>query len=205
MHKPLRIIKDDARVRLTQQVNLTSAVRAALLTLPSTFSETQLFETIAGISYFGDPRMSLPTENRGKIGNIVRKQGGQFKELYQRLVVGLPGTYWPAHQKEIQQDTSARARSHHLRKLPQGLRIRVQQRFAQEKGIGEELLKEDENVYWMKLAMNEEVLKRIMYGEMSRIVRGPATAQSIKGIVTVGVGKSLKYGSAKIGKWWESS
>ena len=30
MHKPLRIIKDDARVRLTQQVNLVSAVRVAL-------------------------------------------------------------------------------------------------------------------------------------------------------------------------------
>ena len=30
MHKPLRIIKDDARVRLTQQVNLVSTVRAAL-------------------------------------------------------------------------------------------------------------------------------------------------------------------------------
>ncbi len=51
MHKPLRIIKDDARVRLTQQVNLTSAVRAALLTLPEEFTENELFERIAGISY----------------------------------------------------------------------------------------------------------------------------------------------------------
>jgi translocator assembly and maintenance protein 41 len=39
MHKPIRIIKDDARVRLTQQVNLTSAIRTALLTLPETFEE----------------------------------------------------------------------------------------------------------------------------------------------------------------------
>jgi mitochondrial translocator assembly and maintenance protein 41 len=44
MHKPLRIIKDDARVHLTQQVNLTFVVRAALLTLPAEFSQTQLFE-----------------------------------------------------------------------------------------------------------------------------------------------------------------
>ncbi|KXN88066.1 Mitochondrial translocator assembly and maintenance protein 41 [Leucoagaricus sp. SymC.cos] len=205
MHKPLRIIKDDARVRLTQQVNLTSAVRAALLTLPSTFSETQLFKTIAGISYSGDPRMILPAENRGKIGNIVHKQSGQFKELYQRLVVGLPGTHWPAHQKEIQQDTSARARSYHLRKLPHGLRVRVQQRFAGEKGISEELIKEDENTYWMKLAADEEMLHKVVREEMSRIVRGPATVQSLKGIVTAGVGKSLKYSSAKIGKWWSGS
>ncbi|KAJ3554574.1 hypothetical protein NP233_g12392 [Leucocoprinus birnbaumii] len=205
MHKPLRIIKDDARVRLTQQVNLTSAVRAALLTLPDSFSETQLFETIAGISYTGDPRMVLPAENRGKIGNIVRKQGGQFKELYQRLVVGLPGTHWPMHRREIQQDTSARARSYHLRKLPQGLRVRVQQRFVREKGLTEELAKEDENAYWMKLAGDEELLRKVVMEEMSRIVRGPATVQSLKGIVTAGVGKSLKYSSAKIGKWWKSS
>ncbi|KAF5360805.1 hypothetical protein D9756_004907 [Leucocoprinus leucothites] len=205
MHKPLRIIKDDARVRLTQQVNLTSAVRAALLTLPDTFSETHLFETIAGISYSGDPRMILPAENRGKIGNIVRKQDGQFKELYQRLVVGLPGTHWPVHQREIQQDTSPKARSYHLRKLPQGLKVRVQQRLALEKGVSEELAKEDENAYWMKLAADEEVLKKIVSEEMSSIVRGPATVQSLKGIVTAGVGKSLKYSSAKIGKWWKSS
>jgi len=164
-----------------------------------------LFETIAGISYAGDPRMILPAENRGKIGSIVRKQGGQFKELYQRLVVGLPGTHWPVHQKEIQQDTSARARSHHLKKLPRELRVRMQQRFAQEKGIGEELLREDENAYWMKLASDEEVLKRVVHDEMIRIVRGPATVQSFKGIITAGVSKSLKYSSAKIGKWWKSS
>jgi translocator assembly and maintenance protein 41 len=40
-------------VRLTQQVNLTSAVRAALLTLPERFNEKELFERIAGISYAG--------------------------------------------------------------------------------------------------------------------------------------------------------
>lgn len=204
MHKPLRIIKDDARVRLTQQVNLTSAVRAALLTLPDQFSETQLFETIAAISYTGDPRMILPAENRGKVGNIVRKQGPQFKELYQRLVVGLPGTHWPTHQSEIQQDTSARARSFHLRKLPHNLLTRVQRRFA-ERGVSEELAREDENAYWMRLAADEEVLKRVVREEMSGIVRGPATVQTIKGIVTAGIGKSFKYGTAKIGKWWSGS
>jgi len=204
MHKPLRIIKDDARVRLTQQVNLTSAVRAALLTLPEQFSETQLFETVTAISYSGDPRMILPAENRGKVGNIVRKQGPQFKELYQRLVVGLPGTHWPTHQSEIQQDTSARARSFHLRKLPQNLRVRVQSSFAQ-RGTAQELMKEDENTYWMKLAGDEEMLGNVVREEMRGIVRGPATVQTLKGVVTAGVGKSIKYGSAKIGKWWRGS
>lgn len=118
MHKPIRIIKDDPRVRLAQQVNLTSAIRAALLTLPDKFTETELFERIAGISYGGDIRMLLPAENRNKVGNIVQKQGPQFKELYYRLVTGLPGVYWKNHCTSIVQDTSPNARLAHLRKLP---------------------------------------------------------------------------------------
>lgn len=204
MHKPLRIIKDDARVRLTQQVNLTSAVRAALLTLPDQFSETQLFETIAAISYNGDPRMVLPAENRGKVGNIVRKQGPQFKELYQRLLVGLPGTHWPTHLNAIKQDASPHARTYHLRKLPHNLLVRVRSRFS-ERGVSEELLKEDENAYWLKLTADEEVLRKVIMEEIGKIVRGPATVQSMKGIVTAGIGKSIKYGTTKIGKWWSGS
>jgi len=218
MHKPLRIIKDDARVRLTQQVNLVSAVRAALLTLPEEFSETELFERIAGISYSGDPRMLLPAENRGKVGNIVRKQGPQFKELYHRLVVGLPGVHWPLKESRIQQDVSPKARSAHLRKLPKGLLERVKRNYAMRLENVEEL-QADEGMYWMHLAgdanlpkvlvegnfwffLTEHVFDMLYFIEMSNIVRYPATIQSLKGIASAGLGKSLQYTSGKINKWW---
>jgi mitochondrial translocator assembly and maintenance protein 41 len=155
MHKPLRIIKDDARVRLTQQVNLTSAVRVALLTLPAEFSQTKLFETIAGISYSGDPRMVLPGENRGKVGNIVRKQGPQFRELYYRLVTGLPGVYWPVESSTIQQDTSPLARVAHLKKLPPVLLRRVRERFASDTSIPAS--ETDEVAYWQRIAGDEQL------------------------------------------------
>ena len=165
MHKPLRIIKDDARVRLTQQVNLTSAVRAALLTLPEEFSETELFERIAGISYSGDPRMMLPAENRGKVGNIVRKQSSQFKELYHRLVVGLPGVHWPEHSSVIQQDVSARARSAHLKKLPSNLLKGVKNNYSR-RSLDPEL-EADESAYWVYLAGDEHLAKVLVNGEFS--------------------------------------
>lgn len=152
MHKPLRIIKDDARVRLTQQVNLTSAIRAALLTLPEEFSEIELFERIAGISYTGDPRMMLPAENRGKVGNIVRKQSPQFKELYHRLVVGLPGVHWPVQLTTIKQDVSPLARSAHLKKLPSNLLAGVKSNHASNPE-----LEADEAAYWVKLAGDERL------------------------------------------------
>jgi translocator assembly and maintenance protein 41 len=155
MHKPLRIIKDDPRVRLTQQVNLTSAVRAALLTLPAEFSEKQLFETIAGISYSGDPRMVLPGENRGKVGNIVSKQGPQFRELYYRLVTGLPSVHWPAESTTIQQDTSPLARVAHLKKLPLVLLRRVRGHYASDTSIP--TIEADETAHWQRIAGDEQL------------------------------------------------
>ena len=163
MHKPIRIIKDDARVRLTQQVNLTSAVRTALLTLPAEFSERELFERIAGFSYGGDVRMLLPAENRGKVGNIVRKQGPQFKELYHRLVVALPGVHWPAHAEMIQQDTSPHARAAHLRKLPSNLLKHVTDHYAS--GSGFPSKETDESVYWSKLAGDSQLQPVIEQGQ----------------------------------------
>lgn len=164
MHKPLRIIKDDARVRLTQQVNLTSAVRAALLTLPAEFSEAELFERIAGISYTGDPRMLLPAENRGKVGNIVRKQGPQFRELYHRLVVGLPGVHWPSHSSTIQQDTAPQVRSAHLKKLPSNLLGAVRNTYLGSSSIPP--FEADESAYWLHLAQDEKLPKVLNKGNV---------------------------------------
>ncbi|KAL4075142.1 mitochondrial matrix Mmp37-domain-containing protein [Scleroderma yunnanense] len=198
MHKPLRIIKDDARVRLTQQVNLTSALRTALLTLPSTFTTRELFARIAGISYAGDPRMLLPAENRGKISNIVTRQEEQFRELYWRLAHGLPGVRWAADASAVEQDISPHARAAHLKKLPQGLLCRVHERMAG-RGPAREA---DETAYWLRIA-GDETLPTVLHEEMSKIVRYPATVQSLKGIVSAGVVKSARYTTAKVGKWWK--
>jgi len=201
MHKPLRIIKDDARVRLTQQVNLTSAVRAALLTLPEEFSETQLFETITGISYSGDPRMVLPGENRGKVGNIVRKQRPQFRELYYRLVTGLPAVYWPGDSSMLQQDTSPIARAAHLKKLPPILLRRVRRSYASDTSIP--TIDCDEGAYWQRIAGDEQ-LPVVIRRQMRGVVGYPATVQTLKGIISGGPINTVRYSLDKLSKWWKS-
>ena len=163
MHKPLRIIKDDARVRLTQQVNLTSAIRTALLTLPETFDERQLFERIAALSYKGDLRMALPFENRSKISNIVNAQTPQFKELYYRLVVGLPGVEWSHDSTTIRQDGSPETRASHVRKLPSELRIRIERRFIGKPSIPSK--DSDEPAYWARVAGDSSLPGLIQSGE----------------------------------------
>jgi translocator assembly and maintenance protein 41 len=76
-------------VRLANQVNLTQAVRVALLTLPAEFNETELYERIAGISYKGDFRMVIG-ENPNKVKNIVEKQLSHFRRVYSHLLEDLP-------------------------------------------------------------------------------------------------------------------
>jgi len=200
MHKPIRIIRDDARVRLTQQVNLASALRTALLTLPAQFTQRDLFTAIASISYSGDPRMVLPAENRGKVANMVERQEAQFRELYWRLAQGLPGVRWRVDSQMIEQDTSAHARAAHLKKLPDGLLTRVHSR-AQGRGPPREA---DESAYWLRVA-GDTALPSILRSEMSGIVRYPATVQSLKGVVSAGLMKSARYTTAKVRKYWKGS
>ena len=88
-----------------------------------------------------------------------------------------------------------------------------------EEGLGQ-LLVEDEFAFWVKLAGDEQLPEVIGKGEfvlslcvagaddfaeVAGIVRTPATIQSVKGLVSAGLGKSVKYSAAKIGKYWKGS
>ena len=82
-------------LHLAQTSNLRAALHVSLLLLgPRPFTEIALWEQIAGISYAGDPRMSVPgAENPEKVKNIVRGEGQlqAFRQLYADAVedVGL--------------------------------------------------------------------------------------------------------------------
>lgn len=90
LQKPVKILRDHPQVRLANQMNLLSAVRVALLLLPAEFTEFELYSTIAGMSYMGDIRMSLPAEDPRKVNNIVSGQMANFRRLYAPLIENLP-------------------------------------------------------------------------------------------------------------------
>ncbi|KAK6440837.1 Mitochondrial translocator assembly and maintenance protein 41 [Oleoguttula sp. CCFEE 5521] len=92
LQKPVKILRDDPRMRLANQVNLLSALRTALLMLPEQFTERELYERIAGLSYMGDPRMNtlFSGENPNKVSNIVGAQLPGFRQLYVPLIENLP-------------------------------------------------------------------------------------------------------------------
>ncbi|CAG8523067.1 17022_t:CDS:2 [Dentiscutata heterogama] len=199
MHKPIKILQDDARVRLSQQVNLASALRTSLLMLPKDFSEEQLYLTIAGLSYEGDFRKYIG-ENPHKIKNIVSKQADTFKILYGELIQGMPNVSFVSNGK-LQQDDNPKARANMLEKLPKTLRYKIREQYGFHLvKKGRPLPSDDKEVY-KGIASSDEYVKYIKAGLRGIIFR-PSVVQSLKGILTAGFIKSSKYTANKLGKWF---
>lgn len=95
LQKPVKILRDDAKVKLATKQNLENAVRVALLMLPERFAEEDLFLKIAGLSYRGDFRM-LFGENPHKVYNIVYAQMDAFHEKYVDIITELPNVNYLA-------------------------------------------------------------------------------------------------------------
>lgn len=223
MHKPVALVTSDARVRLAQQVNLASALRTALLLLPREFSEVELYTRIASLSYTGDFRMSVPGgENANKVRNIVLNQREEFRRLYAGLMRNL-GTLSIEEVREnrfrIVQDVSASTRASYAARLPRCLRQKVQDHYTSQPDLDPAFLKlslsktldtvprrpssiereEILNAFW-KAAVQRDDFGQVLLQKISQTVKGPAWSQSIKGVYTAGLTRTLRYVAAKIGK-----
>lgn len=82
MQKPTRVLKAYEPLAKPQRANLTGALRAALLLLPESFTDFQLFAAVASLSYRGDFRMTFGAENPRKVTNIVEGNLPHFHALY---------------------------------------------------------------------------------------------------------------------------
>jgi mitochondrial translocator assembly and maintenance protein 41 len=138
LQKPVKILRDNPSVRLANQVNLISAVRTALLLLPENFTENDLYSTIAGISYMGDPRMSVGGDDPRKVANIVKHQLPNFRRLYAPLVDNLPNITFndpncsnpdwiddASINAKLQQNMEPETRGHMVRRLPSAFREKL--------------------------------------------------------------------------------
>ncbi|KAI9786283.1 MAG: Mitochondrial translocator assembly and maintenance protein 41 [Peltula sp. TS41687] len=232
LQKPVKILRDDPRVRLANQVNLISAFRTALLLLPPSFTERQLYRTIANISYMGDLRMSLRTENPHKVDNIVNNQVTNFRRLYSPLVADLPNIQFTDSRCSIMgwqedadvdatlsQDMDPTKRGNMVRRLPKSFREKLYFQFQRRYQIPQlEFLKmmegsSDEDATGIKrrqggpfeqrTAADEEGLKSLLPRAIKQTIGWPSTSQSIKGPLTAGARKTVRYVREKAEKWRE--
>ncbi|KAK9480193.1 mitochondrial matrix Mmp37-domain-containing protein [Lipomyces japonicus] len=226
LHKPVKILRDDPQVRLANQRNLFSVIRAALLLLPERFTEKELYQTIASISYMGDPRMNVGGENPNKVSNIVTNNQNHFQRLYAPLIDTLPNVELAggllydetiSDNATLVQDMDPLRRGNMVARLPSEFKYKLYSRYTSILGISPPSKRNDngtesqENTEESVVAAHRgtEFDQRIasdpnLKAEISRAikhtVKWASTTQSLKGILTSGVWKSIRYVSEKFEK-----
>ncbi|XP_053456387.1 phosphatidate cytidylyltransferase, mitochondrial isoform X3 [Nycticebus coucang] len=103
LQKPVKIVAMNENVSLRSALdkNLRSAVTAAFLMLPESFSEDDLFVEIAGLSYSGDFRMVVG-EDKTKVLNIVKPNIAHFRELYGSILQENPQVVYKTQQGRLE-------------------------------------------------------------------------------------------------------
>ncbi|KAG0142202.1 hypothetical protein CROQUDRAFT_662839 [Cronartium quercuum f. sp. fusiforme G11] len=222
MQKPVYVIRDDARARLAQQVNLASALRTALLILPENFTEQQLYMAITGLSYTGDFRMKWG-ENPRKIENIVDRQVEHFRVLYRPLIqalsrnVSFASEMTTSSNPKLQQNMESRSRAELLKKLPRGLKEKIETDYDQQWNLKlakatdgsslinmEEKLTSSDEMSLLVRMVSDDGFEQSLKRALSLIVGPSAFNQSVKGIISAGPFKSIRYAIPKLVKRWLS-
>ncbi|OMJ09251.1 Phosphatidate cytidylyltransferase, mitochondrial [Smittium culicis] len=213
MHKPTLNLIDNKFVRLCSRVNLATAARVALLSLPETFSEKEFFTTIATLSYNGDMRFSVGGEAPNKISNIVNNQIDSLRQMYSEVIEGLECVWYTSNISDhkslngsplmMQQNMDPEVRSLQVfKKLPAKLKAIIAATY--------------ENNYSLEISSSTDYdssdnktaigivsspnIPELVSASVQSIVRWPSFTQSIKGIFSAGLYKSYKYAKSKRSK-----
>ncbi|XP_036856222.1 phosphatidate cytidylyltransferase, mitochondrial isoform X5 [Manis javanica] len=197
LQKPVKIVAMNENVSLRSALdkNLKSAVTTAFLMLPESFSEEDLFIEIAGLSYSGDFRMVIG-EDKTKVLNIVKPNIAHFRELYGSILQENPQVVYKTQQGRLEIDKSPEGQFTQLMTLPKTLQQQINHIVdppGRNRDVEETLL---------QVAHDPDCGDVVRRG-LSAIVRPSSMKQSIKGIFTGGVKKSVIYSSLKLQKMWK--
>lgn len=194
LHKPVKllVIPTNQHLLSAMHINLHSAMHAALLLLPESFSEEELFTKITSLSYAGDFRMQFG-EDKNKVSNIVAPNLPYFKHLYEKIIDAEDHVVWHKNEGHLEQFPNHLSQSHHLYLLPKNVQrnlVSLRKRHGHVPDL-EEVLR--------NLA-HESHCGDYVTKSIERIVTGSSWSQSIKTILTAGVIKSVKYSWKKVKK-----
>jgi translocator assembly and maintenance protein 41 len=185
MQKPVVVVRDDEEVAAANEENLCNALRLALLSLPHKFERHRLWLTLTSLSYTGDFRMRFG-ENKNKIQNIVTESNMRaFERLYanslHRLSTQL--TYLQ-DQQTFQQDMSGESQARLVGALPVSIRGGVSARIPATSWPG----------------VPRQQLATAAFASLEAIVRRSSRRQTLKGVLTAGMSKSMLYAAQKLAK-----
>lgn len=199
LHKPVHVIHSthDAAIDAAIRTNLESAMHASLLLLPDYFTETQLFLTVASLSYSGDFRMTVG-EDKNKVANIVTPNLHHFTQLYKEVLENEEHLLWNKESGTFEQVPNFATRFHHLNQLPWGIleRLVIYRNKDGRSRDTEEVIR--------LLATDELNCAEVVSRSISDIVRSSSWNQTVKSALAAGGMKSFRYASAKLKKMVKS-
>lgn len=196
LHKPVKMLVqgENGKLRASLVSNLKSAVTASFLMLPESFSEEDLFLQIAGLSYAGDFRMVIG-EDKSKVTNIVKENIEHFRLLYSNILRDCPQVVYKPLQGKLEVDKSPEGQFIQLMALPRTLQQRIT------KLVDPPGKNRDVEEILLQVAQDPDCGSVVQQG-ISSIVKPSSITQSIKGIATAGMWKSVSYSSKKLIKMW---
>ncbi|XP_035414267.1 phosphatidate cytidylyltransferase, mitochondrial isoform X5 [Cygnus atratus] len=186
LQKPVKILTQNENGKLQAALvsNLKSAVTAAFLMLPESFSEEDLYMQIAGLSYSGDFRMIIG-EDRSKVQNIVKPNVPYFQKLYSNILQDCPQVVYKHHLGRLEIDKSPEGQFTQLMALPKNLQQKITSLVdppGKNRDVEEILLQ----------VAHDPDCGLVVHQGISGIVRSSSIVQSAKTILTAG-----KYGQKK--------
>ncbi|XP_074952718.1 phosphatidate cytidylyltransferase, mitochondrial isoform X5 [Phalacrocorax aristotelis] len=179
LQKPVKILTQNENSRLQAALvsNLKSAVTAAFLMLPESFSEEDLYMQIAGLSYSGDFRMVIG-EDRSKVQNIVKPNVPHFQKLYSNILQNCPQVVYKHHLGRLEIDKSPEGQFTQLMALPRTLQQKITSL------VGPPGKNRDVEEILLQVAHDPDCGIVVHQGSISGIVRSSSVAQSAKTILT---------------------
>ncbi|XP_065264439.1 phosphatidate cytidylyltransferase, mitochondrial isoform X4 [Emys orbicularis] len=194
LQKPVKILTQNENGKLQAALlsNLKSAVTAAFLMLPESFSEEDLYMQIAGLSYCGDFRMIIG-EDRSKVLNIVKPNVPHFQKLYSNILQECPQVVYKHQLGRLEIDKSPEGQFMQLMALPRTLQQKITS-FVDPPGKNRDV----EEVL-LKVAHDPDC-GLVVHQGISGIVRSSSLIQSSKTVLTAGFKKSVTYSMRKMYK-----
>ncbi|XP_020232440.1 phosphatidate cytidylyltransferase, mitochondrial isoform X3 [Cajanus cajan] len=204
LQKPVHIVVDNLDVNSTNSVNLRAAVSAALLLLPSEFTEADLYAKVCSLSYTGDVRM-LFAEDKNKVKKIVNGQFDLFHSMYKpfleeyeaKKLLRLSST--ANNQIHVSQDCDLSVVCSLVSALPPSIRSQMSIKEGEKTKLRETGIV----IHDTKISTREEAancLQRIL----RRRVMVSSARQAMSGFLAVGGVNASRYLAKKVSKAWKS-
>ncbi|CAH8267792.1 unnamed protein product [Arabidopsis lyrata] len=204
LQKPVHMLVDNLDIEDVNSVNKRAAVSAALLLLPSKFTEEDLYAKICSLSYMGDLRMFF-AEDTNKVNKIVKGQFDIFQSMYKPFIEEcetknlLRFSSAEASHTKLVQDSSLSATRSLVYSLPTSVRSLMGKSLGEKKFVSETGRVMGE----VCIASREEAAK-CMGNVMKRRVMVSSARQAVSGFLAAGAINATMYLSQKMRKAWNS-